>query len=634
MGKVYLKGLLFAIVVGLLGFISAYYLTIKVSDRLISQEYIKLEHAAKQISIHFQGAIDISVNDLEALQAFYSAKQQVSSQDEFNQYMAVLDIEQRHYIQALSWVPLVYDDKRDEFETFLRRQETNFSIKSRDEKGVLGTSKRKPYYTPVTYISPYKANQAAQGFDLSSNPIRKLSLLAARDSGQMTATSKIRLVQETGESYGFLIIAPVYQKGAHAKDSQARAGLLLGYVTGVFRIDTLMENARKQADRIGLELTLFDIEKGGDSLLYGQAQEEMAFNYDIVIPNRLWQLNLSMDMALRKSIESPSIANWILFGGSIISLLLALSIYGLQVSMERSRHISRLSKQLQLQNYQLEETVADRTHALSSKNDLLNQHVERLEAQKLTLSRLMAESNNAKKNAEILAKDLARSNRDLDEFAYIASHDLKAPLRGISQLSHWMAEDIEEGNLEDVPNTLQLIIARVTRLDVLLNDLLEYASINRKQATLVPLDCKALMEELFPLYAPPSGFELVIEGDLPKFITVKPPFEQIMRNLLDNAFKHHDKSEGKIYIACEEGDTAYTFMVKDDGPGIKSDHYDEIFKMFTTLKSRDEVEGSGMGLALIKKIVVHNHGEVYVESELGEGCAFYFTWPKHMTTDT
>lgn len=628
MNKVYFKGLFFSIAVGVIGFMSAYYLTLKVSDRLINQEYVKLENVAKQISIRFQDAIDISLNDLQALQAFYSAKKQTASQNEFNQYMDVLDINQRHYIQALSWVPQIQDEKRDAFETFVRAEQQNFKIKARNESGVLAASERKPYYTPVTYISPYNINKAAQGFDLSSSPTRLASLLTARDSGSMTATSKIRLVQETGESYGFLIIAPVYQKGVYPKDQQERVRLLEGYVTGVFRIDTLMENARKQADEIGLELTLLDIEKSGTSLLYGQTHDAAEFSVDITIPNRHWQLNLSLNSVLKENIESPSIANWILAGGSLISLLLALSIYALQISVVRSRDISRLSEQLQVQNRQLEDTVADRTKALSAQNDLLNQHVESLESQKITLSKLMNESDSAKLKAEKLAVNLARSNHDLDEFAYVASHDLKAPLRGISQLSNWMEEDIGEGKFEDVPRILQMIGGRVKRLEALLNDLLEYSRVNRHKSTIVQLDCQTLIEELFPLYSPVSGFKLTIEGVLPTFETLRVPFEQIMRNLLNNAFKHHHKSEGHIKISCNEQGLFYTFMVKDDGPGIADDHYEEIFKMFKTLKSRDEVEGSGMGLALIKKIVEHYNGQIYVESTLGEGSAFYFTWPK------
>jgi len=633
MGKVYFKALFFAISLGLLGLVGAYYLTIAVSARLVNQEYIKLENVAKQISIHFQDAIDKSANDLQALQAFYSAKSKASSQNEFNQYMDVLGIEQRHYIQALSWVPLVHHEDRKDFEARLRGQQGDFLIKARDESGALAASKPKATYTPVTYIRPYLINKAAQGFDLSSNSTRNASLIMARDTGLMTATSKIRLVQETGESYGFLIIAPVFEKASMPKTAEERSQSLVGYVTGVFRIDTLMENAREQADNIGLKITLYDIETDETSLLYGQETLDGVFSFDIQIPDRHWQLNLALNEALKQKIESPSITHWILVGGGLISFLLALSFYALQVAVMKTRRISNLSGLLQAQNRQLEETVAERTCALSEQNELLNQHVTSLEQQKVSLSLLMKESESAKQSAQDLAQELARSNRDLDDFAYVASHDLKTPLRGISQLSNWVLEDIEEGKFEEVPQNLTLINSRVKRLDTLLNDLLEYSRANRQQASLALLDTQELIEGLFPLYSPNDKFELEIVSPLPVFETLKSPFEQVVRNLLNNAFKHHGKGEGLIQISCEESDEFYTFMVKDDGPGIETDYFEEIFKMFKTLKPRDEVEGSGMGLALIKKIVEHYGGKVYLESEVGKGSAFYFTWPKLMKSE-
>lgn len=631
MGKVYFKGILLAVFIGLLGLVGSFYLSKQVSDSLKSQKYIKLEHAAKQISLQFQAAIDISTNDLEALQAFYSSVEQSPTQKEFNQYMTVLDIQQRHYIQALSWVPQIRHEKREIFEARLKYQQADFRIKQRDQEGNLIASRPKAYYTPVTYISPYQINKAAQGFDLSSNPVRHASLLQARDSGKMTATSKIRLVQETGESFGFLIIAPVYNKGSYPSTQKELINQLFGYVTGVFRIDTLMENARKEADNIGLEIALFDIEESDTSLLYGEQYESNDFSFDILIPDRYWQLKLSMTPALKQEIESPSIAKWVWSAGSLISLLLALSCYALLTSMFRSRHISQLSQQLQAHNRQLEDTVAERTRALSSQNELLNKHVDRLKQQKISLSRLRDESENAKLDAQNLAKELARSNQDLDEFAYVASHDLKAPLQGVKQLSSWVIEDLEEEKFDEIPNTLELIRGRVTRLETLLNDLLEYSRANRQGTTLARLDSHKLIKDCFPLYAPARGFNLIIEGELPVFDTYRAPFEQVVRNLLNNAFKHHHKEEGEIHITCDHfNENFYKFMIKDDGPGIESNHFDSIFKMFKTLKSRDEVEGSGMGLALIKKIVEYYHGHVYLESSIGEGCAFYFTWPKRI----
>ena len=132
------------------------------------------------------------------------------------------------------------------------------------------------------------------------------------------------------------------------------------------------------------------------------------------------------------------------------------------------------------------------------------------------------------------------------------------------------------------------------------------------------------------LVAPLNGFSLTIHGQLPTFSTFRAPFEQVIRNLLSNAIKHHHKDEGCIEIACVDAGLFYRFSIKDDGPGISLQYQEDIFKMFKTLRPRDEAEGSGMGLALIKKIVEHYSGQVDIESNEGQGCTFYFTWPKEM----
>ncbi|AZQ83574.1 GHKL domain-containing protein [Colwellia sp. Arc7-635] len=625
-----MKALFLAIAVSCIGSWSTYYLSIQINERLETQGYLELENIAKQVSIHYQDAIDTSLNDLQALQAFYSANQQTLTQDQFNKYMHVLDLDRRHYIQALSWVPLVEGVDRENFENKQRQYQENFNIKALNEAGKLSKSAVKIEYTPVTYISPYNTNKSAQGFDLSSNNNRRASLHYARNSGGMTTTAKIRLVQEKGDSYGFLIIAPVYKYGESTISEAERKLALLGYVTGVFRIDTLMTNARRQADKEDLVLTLLDINENDGGVLYGEVSDTESFDYDIAIPDRRWQLKVSFNKSLQESIESSPIVSWILAGGILVSLLLALSIYALQIAIGRARHISHLSTQLQRQNSELEKTVAERTKTLADKNNQLNLHVEELTEQRKELSRLMNESQSAKAIAEDRAKDLARSNRDLDEFAYVASHDLKAPLRGIDQLASWVVEDTEEGSYQDIPRNLNLIRSRVQRLEALLNDLLTYSRANKQSMELTLIDCNTMVVDSFELLSPPKEFRLTLNGELPIFSTAKSPFEQVLRNLLNNAVKHHDKSDGHIEVRCDddEDEKFYRFIIKDNGPGIESEYFEDIFKMFKTLKPRDETEGSGMGLALIKKIVEHYEGHVYVESVLGQGSTFSFTWPK------
>lgn len=630
MNKFSIKPLILAFFIICIGILSTYSISVNVANRLKTESYLKTENIAQQVSFRFQEAIDKSINDLQGLQAFYSANKEHFSQHEFNQYMDVLDINSREYIQALSWIPFVKYDDKEQFEAAIGIQEPNFKITESSREGGLISSTVRPYYTPVTYVGPYDFNKQAIGFDLNSNDVRRHSLELARNSGEMVTTAKINLIQKTGDSAGVLIIAPVYKQGLPINNTEQRIEALLGYTSGVFRIATLMGNAKARAEIEDLELTLIDINKENGSLLYGQTDHKQFFSFDLTIPGRHWQLNISLNEALLKSIESPAVIKWILAGGTVVSLLLALAIYAWQVAVTRAKNIASLSDKLQNQNSRLEKKVLKRTQSLADKNTQLKVSIKELTTQRVLLSRLMKEAEASKAIAEQRSIELARSNNDLDDFAYVASHDLKAPLRGIDQLATWVVEDIEEGNLEEIPNHLKMMRSRIRRLETLLNDLLTYSRVNHQQNNISEIDSSVLIHDLFMLVSPLNGFTLTINGNLPTFSTFSVPFEQVIRNLLSNAIKHHHKAQGNIEIGCAEKGEFYQFSVKDDGPGISSSYHEDVFKMFKTLRPRDETEGSGMGLALIKKIVEHYSGQVNIESSEGKGCTFYFTWPKNI----
>ena len=171
---------------------------------------------------------------------------------------------------------------------------------------------------------------------------------------------------------------------------------------------------------------------------------------------------------------------------------------------------------------------------------------------------------------------------------------------------------------------------RVQRLESLLNYLLAYSRANKQKYILSTIDCNEFINDMFLLISPPVDFTLTVKEDLPTFSTVSAPFEQVIRNLLSNAVKHHDKTNGNIQVRCDDEGLFYKFSIEDNGPGINSKYFHDVFKMFKTLKPRDETEGSGMGLAIIKKTVEHYKGRVNVESEVGEGSTFIFTWPKNI----
>jgi len=224
---------------------------------------------------------------------------------------------------------------------------------------------------------------------------------------------------------------------------------------------------------------------------------------------------------------------------------------------------------------------------------------------------------------------LERINQELDRFAYIASHDLKSPLRGIEQLTHWLSEDLADNTNENVQKYLGLIQNRIQRMVLLLDGLLTFSRIGRVDIEMVDTDCRQLVEDMFALVAPPQGFELVIEGNFPRFKTVKTLLELVVRNLISNAIKHHDRGGGVLKVQCETKGHYYWFSVIDDGPGISAQFHHKVFEMFQTLRPRDEVEGSGLGLSLVKKTVESLGGEILLESA-GRGCCFRFSWPMHI----
>jgi signal transduction histidine kinase len=228
------------------------------------------------------------------------------------------------------------------------------------------------------------------------------------------------------------------------------------------------------------------------------------------------------------------------------------------------------------------------------------------------------------------AAELARSNAELEQFAYVASHDLKAPLRGIENLVTWIAEDL--GHVDDtVAGHIALLRRRVRRLDNLLDDLLAYARAGRGEGEAALVDTGALVGEIAALLEPPPGLRVEAGASLPTILTPPGPLAQTLQNLIGNAIKHHDNSgHGHVLVrATREGDVP-VFLVEDDGPGVPEAYRERVFGMFQTLRPRDEVEGSGMGLAIVRKLVERHGGTVQLgdREDGARGLAVRFTWPE------
>jgi signal transduction histidine kinase len=230
-------------------------------------------------------------------------------------------------------------------------------------------------------------------------------------------------------------------------------------------------------------------------------------------------------------------------------------------------------------------------------------------------------------------QELERSNRELDRFAYIASHDLKAPLRAIDNLSTWLEQDVQELLPAPSQEHLSKLRGRVRRMERLLDDLLAYSRAGRVQHDPQLVETGPLVRSIFDLQAPPPSFKLFVEEPMPVMHTQRVPLETVLRNLIGNAVKHHHRPDGEVRVSArvlngEEGKVGMVeFCVCDDGPGIAQEYHSRIFELFQTLLPRDQLEGSGMGLAIVKKTVESAGGQIVLRSAPGAGTCFCFTWP-------
>ena len=227
---------------------------------------------------------------------------------------------------------------------------------------------------------------------------------------------------------------------------------------------------------------------------------------------------------------------------------------------------------------------------------------------------------------EKLIEMLTKSNADLDEFAYIASHDLKAPLNAIKRLVSWIEEDASEVLQGDSLEHFGMIKNRINRMNMLLKDLLNYSTVGKNDGLPQKLNLQNTAKHCYQLLGTTKGF--VIDADDIDLVISKLPFELVLTNLISNAIKHHDKESGTIRIEGQILNHNYQISVTDDGPGIAPSLHEKIFKKFQTLKPRDELEASGLGLAIVEKALANHSGKISIESDVGKGATFIITWPK------
>ncbi len=230
--------------------------------------------------------------------------------------------------------------------------------------------------------------------------------------------------------------------------------------------------------------------------------------------------------------------------------------------------------------------------------------------------------------------ELIRTNKELQEFAYIAAHDLKTPLRAIGTLADWLTMDYGDKFDEQGRQNVRLLAVKAKQMTSLIDDILRYSCAGQNTQKSQEVDLNSLISEVIREIAPPEHIQVTVENPLPTLICKRTHIIQIIQNLISNAVKYVDKPEGQIKIGCIEQDDMWRFSVADNGPGIEEKYFDKIFKIFRTLAPREGIDSTGIGLSIVKKLIEIDKGQVWVTSEIGQGSTFYFTLPKEKLVES
>ncbi|HEX8504833.1 MAG TPA: ATP-binding protein [Hymenobacter sp.] len=315
--------------------------------------------------------------------------------------------------------------------------------------------------------------------------------------------------------------------------------------------------------------------------------------------------------ALRKQLDVSIVrAEWLSIGLAIAALVLGLlwAIYIVRVFSRRLRSMLDLARRMADGDYNTQivdtdqDEVSELTNALNVMARTVGANISQLESR----------------------------NQELDQFAYVVSHDLKAPLRGIESASRWIEEDMGKDQLPaHIREFLGLMRQRVHRMEKLITGILDLARVGRVAQANETVFVRTLLREVVDTLNPPPGFQVELPFFLPTLTTNAVQLQQVFTNLISNALKyHHHPETGTVHIGCDDAGDFYLFSVADDGPGIDPEYHDRIFVIFQTLTERDTLESTGVGLAIVKKIVERQGGRIGVKSAEGQGAKFIFTWPK------
>ncbi len=586
---------------------------------------IAFQETSQDRILFIQREIESYLGIVQDIASFFEASESVNRR-EFRKFVGPA-LKNHAGIKALKWVPVVLADKRAAFIKEAQQSFPPFQLITIDLSGKQIESPEHPIYYPVLYIQPYQNNKKAMGLNMGDNPLILALLETAEFTRIRQVSPGISIIDKTGTRTVIAVAVPVFFKNRESEDTPEQPSpRIRGFVIGIFYIGDIVEQALENLRPGGIDLQFYQDHSSGNKQLLYTHLSRLRDDQTINIKNHISEKTYSQPIAVgiqqwevvcypaTKKFNIETRNSWfILFGGFAFTLLLTIYVSTLVGRAKRVRQeVEKGTSQLQEAVQALNLEVVDRKSAeqkLQSLNETLEQHIARRTA------------------------EAERKAQYLEQFAYVTSHDLKSPLRAVSNLAQWIEEDLTDKLDDASKEQFALLRDRVHRMHDLIEGLLKYSRVGKTSDAVTMVDTRELVEEIIDTHSPPKGFTIKIKGKMPTLHVDRLQLGQVFSNLISNSLKHHGGHKGKIRIKCETYADVYQFSVCDNGQGIAPVYHDKVFMMFQILKASDFESSTGIGLALIKKIVEEHGGTIRLESTEGEGACFYFTWPKKHSSE-
>lgn len=577
------------------------------------QERVRIEFvsAASAIADRFRGELEHDRLLVESLAAYFDSGLPIT-REQFRRYATDL-LALRSGVKSLQWVREVTPDQREAYIAERRAEGyENFEIRGLLDGQLQPLPPSSERSSVITYLEPWEGNEAAFGFDIRTNPTVALTLPRAIGAGEPAVSGRIRLVQETGDAYAVVLYHPLYAGGVVPSVSALRELKHIGFVSGVLRLPNLLAGPLQMPMGEDMRVRLVDLEADPELQLMFESRSPVSGAADgfhhieqLSFGQRRWQMEFALPAAYLLTHRS-----WQAWSLLAVGLLLT-SLLGLLILILSGR------------NERVQQMVSERTRSLTEANQTL---LEREGA----MERLVGELRASEQQLLRATSDLEASNRELEQFAYVASHDLKAPLRTVASFTQLLERRLGAELDADASEYLDYIRRGVHNMHALTDDLLSISRIGKAALNREPVSLKSVVEQArdsltADIEACGARLQIdtlpTVEGDAGMLV-------QVFQNLIGNAIKFQPVGRKPVVqVRCEGQRDGWHVEVVDNGIGMDTEHLERIFLIFSRLHTQEQYPGTGLGLALSKKIVLLHGGSIWASSRPGEGSTLHVWLP-------